>query len=92
MVAAGGQSGLPRKEQLAGGEAAVAAANDTRLPAASSAAAGGAAERAAPDAAAAAADRRADGAFEAPPSHSVAGRGYNLVAGGVNGAWARPRT
>jgi len=85
MTAARGQSGLPGGEQLVGGPAAGAAADDTRSPAASSAAAGGAADGAAPDAAAAAADRRSDGDVEAPPSRSVAGRGYNLVAGGSTG-------
>jgi len=87
MAAEGGQSGLPGGEQVLGGAAAGAPADDTRSPAASSAAAGGAADRAAPEAAAAAADRRADGDVEAPPSRSVAGRGYNLVAGGSTGLW-----
>jgi len=85
MAAAGGQSGLPGGEQLVGGAAARKEADDTRSPAASSSAAGGAADQAAPDAAAAAADRRADRDIEAPPSRSVAGRGYNLVAGGSTG-------
>jgi len=68
-----------------GGAAARAAADEKRSPAASSAAAGEAADRAALDTAATAADRRSDGDVEAPPSCSVAGRGYNLVAGGSSG-------
>jgi len=85
MAAEGGQSGLLGGEKLVGGAAARAAADETRVPAASSAAVGGAADRAALDATATAADRRADGDVEAPPSRSVAGRGYNLVAGGSTG-------
>jgi len=70
-----------------GGAAARAAANETWSTAASSAAAGRATDRAAPDAAAISADRRADGDVAAPRSRSVAGRGYNLVAGGSSGLW-----